>query len=212
MSERELIDTYDDAGRPTGVVERAVAHRDGLWHRAVHVWLVTAEGALVVQRRSAEKRHWPGLLDVSAAGHILAGESWTAGLREADEELGVTLAAAQVIDAGERREVLHLPGMLDREIVRTAVARCGQPLERYRLGSEVSAVIAIDLDDAEALFRSEGAAARCRAVTRTRSEVVAVSAGDFVARPPEYYLAVVDRARRVVDGAHTARALPDVGT
>jgi hypothetical protein len=133
-------------------------------------------------------------------------------LREADEELGVTLAAAQVIDAGERREVLHLPGMLDREIVRTAFARCGQPLERYRLGSEVSAVIAIDLDDAEALFRSEGAAARCRAVTRTRSEVVAVSAGDFVARPPEYYLAVVDRARRVVDGAHTARALPDVGT
>jgi isopentenyldiphosphate isomerase len=112
MSESELVDVFDDDGRPAGRVERGLAHRDGLWHRSLHCWLVTGNGALLVQRRSADKAHWPGLLDVSAAGHVLAGEPWTAAPREVREELGLTLTDGLLIDGGERREVLRLPEML----------------------------------------------------------------------------------------------------
>jgi isopentenyldiphosphate isomerase len=209
VSETELIDVFDDTGRPAGSVERGVAHRDGLWHRALHCWLVTGDGALLVQRRSADKAHWPGQLDISAAGHVLAGESWTSALREAHEELGLTLTDEHLIDAGERREVLRLPGMLDRELVRTVFARAGQPLESYRLGPEVAALIAIGLDDADALFGGVRAAVDCPALSAGGAHTVSVTGSEFVARPIAYYRAVVDRARRVLAGATTLPALPE---
>jgi isopentenyldiphosphate isomerase len=209
MSESELVDVFDDDGRAAGSVERGVAHRDGLWHRSLHCWLVTGDGVLLVQRRSADRAHWPGQLDISAAGHVLAGEPWTAALREAREELGLTLTNGQVIDTGERREVLRLPGMLDRELVRTVFARSDQPIDGYRLGPEVAALIAIGLDDADALFGGDRSAVRCPATTASGAGIVSVTSTEFVARPSEYYRAVVDRARRVLAGATTLQALPE---
>jgi isopentenyldiphosphate isomerase len=209
MSESELVDVLDEDGHPARRVERGVAHRDGLWHRSLHCWLVTGEGAILVQRRSADRAHWPGQLDISAAGHVLAGEPWRAALREAREELGLTLTDVEVIDAGERREVLRAPGMLDRELVRTVFARSDQPLEEYRLGPEVAALIAIGLDDADALFAADRSTVRCPATSAGGTGIVSVTATEFVARPSDYYRAVVDRARRVLAGATTLGALPE---
>jgi isopentenyldiphosphate isomerase len=212
MGSDELIDVYDDDARPLGTVERSVAHRDGLWHRALHCWLVTSDGALLAQRRAAEVRDWPGLLDISAAGHLLAGESWSDALREVEEELGLTLTPADVVDAGERRNVLRLPGIVDRELARTVFACRGQPLERYRPGPEVMAILAIDLDAAAGLFAGERSSIRCPAVSAAgRPALDAVSAADFVPRPSAYYLAVVDRARSVLAGARALAPIPDTG-
>ena len=61
---------------PTGERKlKSEVHRDGDWHRSSHVWLLSPEGRLLLQRRSEAKVTWPGLWDVSAAGHISAGES-----------------------------------------------------------------------------------------------------------------------------------------
>jgi isopentenyldiphosphate isomerase len=212
MSESEFIDVYSDDGRPTGSVERSRAHRDGLWHRALHCWVVTGDGALLVQRRSAGVRHWQGLLDISAAGHLVAGESWTDALREVEEELGLMLTRADVVDTGERRDVLRLPGMVDRELARTVFARCEQPLEDYRPGPEVASVIAFDLAGAAAVFGGERSSIRCPAVRVAGNPAFdEVSAADFVPRPAGYYLAVVDRARRVLAGARALEPIPDTG-
>jgi isopentenyldiphosphate isomerase len=51
---------------------RSAVHRDGDWHRAVHVWILCLEtGQLVLQRRAAAKDAWAGLLDISTAGNLL---------------------------------------------------------------------------------------------------------------------------------------------
>ena len=51
---------------------RSVVHRDGDWHRAVHVWILCLEtGELVLQRRAETKDAWAGLLDISTAGGML---------------------------------------------------------------------------------------------------------------------------------------------
>ena len=51
-------------------------HRDGDYHRAVHVWIYSeSTGELLLQRRADCKDSWPGKWDISSAGHISAGDS-----------------------------------------------------------------------------------------------------------------------------------------
>mmetsp|Transcript_41605 Transcript_41605/g.94855 ORF Transcript_41605/g.94855 Transcript_41605/m.94855 type:complete len:212 (-) Transcript_41605:180-815(-) len=71
---------------------RALVHRDGDWHRSVHLWLYhPASKSVVLQQRSVHKDTHPGLWDVSAAGHITGDDDVvTTVVREAEEELGLT--------------------------------------------------------------------------------------------------------------------------
>ncbi|KAK1323065.1 Nudix hydrolase 3 [Acorus calamus] len=68
-------------------------HRDGDYHRAVHVWIFSeSTQELLLQRRADCKDSWPGLWDISSAGHISAGDSsLLTARRELEEELGITL-------------------------------------------------------------------------------------------------------------------------
>jgi isopentenyl-diphosphate Delta-isomerase len=87
----ELVDVLSPDGRKTGrAVLRSLAHAEGLWHRTVHVWVRNAGGELLLQKRSIVKETFPGLWDISAAGHICAGQlSEDAAIREMGEELGI---------------------------------------------------------------------------------------------------------------------------
>jgi isopentenyldiphosphate isomerase len=55
---------------------RGEVHRDGDYHRAVHVWIYSeSTQELLLQRRADCKDSWPGQWDISSAGHISAGDS-----------------------------------------------------------------------------------------------------------------------------------------
>ncbi|THU52719.1 hypothetical protein C4D60_Mb10t06870 [Musa balbisiana] len=55
---------------------RSLVHRDGDYHRAVHVWIYSeSTQELLVQKRADCKDSWPGQWDISSAGHISAGDS-----------------------------------------------------------------------------------------------------------------------------------------
>ena len=86
----ELVELLSEKGENTGrYQQRDLVHKTGEWHGSVHVWL--AEGTRVLlQKRALNKESYPGLYDVSAAGHICAGESHLeAAARETGEELGI---------------------------------------------------------------------------------------------------------------------------
>src|SRR4051812_27175782 len=74
--------------------------QNGLLHGAAHVWMWRRNQGRVevlLQRRAAQMATFPNLLDISAAGHIDGGEApLAAALREAHEELGLTLTAEQL--------------------------------------------------------------------------------------------------------------------
>jgi isopentenyldiphosphate isomerase len=90
MTASEPFEIYDDAGRRIGIAERARVHREGLWHRAAHVWLFTGDGRLWIQRRAADKDVCPGCWDFSVGEHLRPGESFhEAAQRGLREELGV---------------------------------------------------------------------------------------------------------------------------
>jgi len=64
----------------------------------VWVWRRTSEGLeVLIQKRSMEKSSYPGMLDISCAGHIDAGETpLQAAPREFQEELGNVLDIEQL--------------------------------------------------------------------------------------------------------------------
>ncbi len=101
------IDIFDANLKPIGSMERIQAHLEGQWHRTFHCWLVSnrGDGALLFQQRSATMKNFPGMLDVSAAGHLDAGEDIADGLREVREELGLPVNLADLVDLGQRVEV-----------------------------------------------------------------------------------------------------------
>jgi isopentenyldiphosphate isomerase len=101
----ELIDVLDADGRFIGVTKSKVeVHRDGDWHRAAHVWIVSGTRVLL-QRRAYVKENYPGIWDVSAAGHLSAGEtSVDAAVRETFEELGLRIDREELQPIGTTRE------------------------------------------------------------------------------------------------------------
>lgn len=89
----EYIDIVTETGAPTNKTAlKSEAHKNGWWHNTIHVWLYTKNGDILLQQRSHKKEIFPLLWDVSAAGHIDAGESFeSAAIREVHEELGLLL-------------------------------------------------------------------------------------------------------------------------
>lgn len=87
----EYIDIVNEYGDQTGrTASRDEIHKKGLWHRTVHIWLVTDSQEVLLQKRALNKESHPGLWDISCAGHISAGETTIeAALKELEEELGV---------------------------------------------------------------------------------------------------------------------------
>ena len=87
----EYFDILDENGNKTGERKlRSEVHRDGDWHRAVHIWIINQNGEVLLQRRSPNKDSNPNMLDISCAGHLSAGdESLEGAIRELKEELGL---------------------------------------------------------------------------------------------------------------------------
>jgi isopentenyl-diphosphate delta-isomerase type 1 len=93
----EILEIVDRNDKVVGKAARAEIHRKGLQHRAVHVFVFNSAGEIYVQRRSADKDKFPGVLDSSAAGHVDPGESYErAAARELGEELGITGRVGEV--------------------------------------------------------------------------------------------------------------------
>ena len=89
----ELFDLVSADGTPLGRSKaRAEVHRDGDWHRAVHVWIYGERQSgpfMLFQQRGLSKDTNPGALDATVGGHYCAGESLVEVMREVEEEIGV---------------------------------------------------------------------------------------------------------------------------
>jgi isopentenyldiphosphate isomerase len=201
----ERVDILDAFGEPTGEVAwKSEAHRRGLWHRCFHCWVSGTGGSgepyVLVQRRAAEKDTWPGCLDVTAAGHLGAGEEpLRGGLRELEEELGLRVDPGRLIPLGSRRIEQEIPGGCDREFHNVFLLFDPTPPQRMRLqAEEVEAVLSMSLDDAESL----GGGFSVPAVEYAGGKVVntRVLPSDFVPGTDDYLRRVAGAARRLLAG------------
>jgi len=87
----ELIDVCDENNKLLGINKmKSDVHKDGLWHRASHIWVHKDNGEVLLQLRAKSKDLYPSMWDTSAAGHVNLGEDpLISGMRETEEELGL---------------------------------------------------------------------------------------------------------------------------
>jgi isopentenyldiphosphate isomerase len=200
----ELLDILDESGRRTGeVAPKGEAHRLGLWHRCFHCWICGSdrEGPyLLLQRRAARKDTWPGRLDVTAAGHLAAGEETLDGLREVEEELGLRVDPERLVPLGTRKAEQEIPQGCDREFHEVFLLIDVTPPGELRLQEEeVEAVFRIYLDDVEALYKTGSAPADEYAEGRTWATRISLT--EFVPQDEGYLGMVATAARRLLSGS-----------
>ncbi|TVZ14497.1 NUDIX hydrolase [Maribacter sp. MAR_2009_72] len=127
----ELIDILNEDGSATGTSQmKSIAHAEGLFHATVHIWFFTKRGQILLQKRSITKDTFPGLWDVSVAGHIGFGETalYTA-IREVKEEIGLDIQKEQLIKIGIFKSVQnHSNTLLDCEFHHTYISEISVPV------------------------------------------------------------------------------------
>lgn len=90
MPREELFDVVNSRDEVVCQERRSIVHRDGLLHRAVHIFVFNAAGQLYLQKRSMTKDSAPGKWVSSCSGHVDAGEDYdTSAVRELGEEIGL---------------------------------------------------------------------------------------------------------------------------
>jgi isopentenyldiphosphate isomerase len=186
----ELLDVFDEHGRHAGTKRRADVHRDGDWHLAFHLWVVRADGVLL-QRRATSKASWPGRLDASAAGHLLAGEAIRDGLREAEEELGVAYAFERLTPLGVHRVADgERDGADNRELQHVFAVRDERPLDAWTAFDrvELDGLVLVGHEGFAALAAGAPGAVPGTAWDGERLAPVAVTAAELVPTP---YLAAL---------------------
>ena len=102
----EFLDVLDEQGNKTGKTKaRLEVHRDGDWHKSVHIWIVNDKDEILLQKRSLNKDSYPNMWDISSAGHLTAGDDSLSGaVREIKEELGVDIQYSQLKLIGIRKK------------------------------------------------------------------------------------------------------------
>lgn len=205
----ELFDLYAEDGSPLGVTKaRSLVHRDGDWHRSLHVWVVLCEPGrgprVLLQRRSAGKDTWPRAVDVAVAGHYRAGESLEDALRESEEEIGLTLTPADVERLGLRVRADHREGgARDNELQDIFAAFTSRPLESLRPSpDEVEALYALPLADLSLLLSGGAEVVAGEGIKPGSSvvEAVRISRGELIPSPDAYYEAALSSIAALLAG------------
>ena len=135
----ELIDILTPEGIPTGKTAlKSEAHQKGWFHATVHIWLFTADEKILLQKRALTKKVFPGLWDISVAGHIGTGESiLSSAKREVFEEIGLELNEKDLIKIGTRvHQVSHKNGIQDNEHHHVFIAELKIPVSELKIQTE----------------------------------------------------------------------------
>ena len=181
----ELLKVFDENYKYIHDETRENIHMKGSWHETFHCWLVN-EANVFIQKRSATKKDFPSLYDTTAAGHLLADEEVMDGVREVEEELGIQVDLSKLKRMGIVRDVIRLPGFIDKEFANVFLYQSSFTKDDFKLQEEeVESIHAVALGDLQALFKGEMKNIFCLDGNQ-------ISLIDFVPHETEYFSVIAD--------------------
>ncbi|MFC5407265.1 NUDIX hydrolase [Cohnella soli] len=206
----EIFDVYDEDGNWIGTEERAKVHELGLWHHTVHCWLVRRDekdtARILFQKRSDDKDTNPGCLDITVAGHLIAGETPRDVVRELEEELGVVATFEHLTAFGTVKEyaegTVRGRSYADAEISHVFGLLTKMPLGAFRLQEEeVAGLYEADADQLISLMEGKVDRLSARGIAIRNGSlvdsVVEVTRDSFVPRDYSYYVEVFQFLRKL---------------
>ncbi|WP_100404284.1 NUDIX hydrolase [Bacillus solitudinis] len=159
MAEQEKLKIFDDNKNLIGVASRGDVHRIGYWHEAFHCWFISNEQGIdyiYLQLRSKNKKDYPNLLDITAAGHLLADETVEDGVREIKEEIGIDVAFKELISLGVIDYCVVQEGFIDKELANVFLYRSKNIFGDFTLQvEEVSGIVKAKFIDFSQLWFGE---------------------------------------------------------
>lgn len=210
MHMSEMIDVFDGNHKYVGQEERLSVHKKGMWHQTFHCWIVgerSTERFVVLQLRALKKKNYPNMLDITAAGHLEAGELPEDGIRELEEELGVKVTSKSLRYLGIKHDIADEPGGIqNREFAHVYLLRDDRTLAEYHLQEdEVSGLVSLPLSQGLRLFSGEIDSIQCDAIRVEGGQTVnfkrIVKVTDLIPRVDSYYLKVLIMAELFLNGA-----------
>lgn len=143
MEERIIV--LDEKGNPSGTMEKIEVHKRGILHKAYSVFLLDKHGRLLIQKRSSEKYHSPGLWSNSFCSHYYENENdEDAIMRGAQNELGIK-KLSNIKFIGICSYHAHMEDMIENESDNIFVAYLEDEIDIN--ASEVEAVSWVNFDE-----------------------------------------------------------------
>jgi isopentenyldiphosphate isomerase len=161
MSLPEVLEAWDwEIGLPTGEpITRDAAHRNGIPHEAVHLWIVrhgANEPELLFQLRAPHKENYPGVLDITVGGHVPYGYCGNKVLKETKEEIGIIPNEQDLVDLGWYRYEERTGHLFQREFQHVYLLRSDLDLNQFCFDDgEVTGIYAVRVGDLKRIMAGE---------------------------------------------------------
>ncbi len=148
--ENELLNVFDQHMNQIGVATRKEVHKKGLWHETFQCWLISKEAGrdyIYLQIRSDSKKDFPSMMDITAAGHLLAHETIEEGVREVQEELGIGVSFAELIHLGVMKDCIIQESFIDQEYANVFLYPCKTSFDEFQLQrEEVAGIVKVEFE------------------------------------------------------------------
>jgi isopentenyldiphosphate isomerase len=206
---QEYFDIYNENMEHVGTQLRSVVHKKGYWHKSFQCWFVCKEGSeeyILFQKRHADKDTYPNLLDITAAGHLSAGETVQDASRELQEELGIAVDFKELQPLGIFKEEKVEINFIDREFGNVFLYCCEMPMEDFTLqADEVVGMFKAKLKETIMLFHKKQDSIimegyEINASGSKKKVNLKVSLNDFVPHDLNYYNKVLEAADKLLRG------------
>lgn len=157
--EQELLKVFNEEHKQIGVGTREEIHKLGLWHETFQCWFIAnhkGKEYVYLQLRSDLKKDYPGLLDITAAGHLLESETVFDGIREIKEELGMDVLFEDLYSLGVMKYSVTMGELIDNELAHVFLYVCMLEWEQFTLQTEeVSGIVQVELSEFVKLWNGE---------------------------------------------------------
>jgi isopentenyl-diphosphate Delta-isomerase len=156
----ELIEEWDwEKAVPTGrPVPRNTAHKKGIAHEGVHLWVLRLKNTLelLFQHRAKFKEMYPDCLDITVGGHVPFGINVNKIQKESFEEIGISPLDDELINLGYYRYEEISDDLFHREFQQVFLCIDNRPLNEYKfIDGEVDGIFAVRINDLELLLRKD---------------------------------------------------------
>ncbi|MBQ9885806.1 MAG: NUDIX domain-containing protein [Lachnospiraceae bacterium] len=204
----ELLDVFDSKMNHIGIASREDVHKKGYWHQTFHCWIIRQDGDnkyVLFQIRDKEKDVAPNKLDITAAGHLKAGESKEDGLRELKEELGIVVDYKKLHYLGIRITASENLKQINKEFAHVYLLHDDKKIEEYILQEEeVAGLVQVNIKDGLRLCAKEIESVPCKCVRRINGEnkisETVLHFNQFIPRIDSYYYKIFIMAERFFQG------------
>ncbi|MGM7723683.1 NUDIX hydrolase [Metabacillus sp. Hm71] len=198
--ELEQLKIFDDDRNQIGVASRKDVHRIGYWHEAFHCWFISKEEGtdyIYLQHRSETKKDYPNLLDITAAGHLLADETVKDGIREIKEEIGIDVLYDELVPLGIIHYCVIKENFIDKELANAFLYISDHTFDDFTLqAEEVSGIVKATFNDFAKLWLGEKETIKVKGFKQNKAGdkiLIEENVGrdKFVPHQPSYYKSII---------------------